>query len=82
MYRLTPDQMAMKVENLDDIEAVRMIEMLFHDQDESDLWPIKGEFDVTEKAIMMAVEFEYGSPLEYAYLVDGIISQIVNQHNA
>ncbi len=82
MYHMTPEQMVRDTELLNDIEAVGAIEQMFRAQDESDLWPILGEYNVTEKAIMMAVEFEYGTPLEYAYLVDGIISQIVNQHNA
>jgi hypothetical protein len=53
------------------------------EQDESNLWPIRGRFNATKRAIKKAQWFmrETGEDLtglEYSYLLDLIMSEIVN----
>jgi len=59
------------------------IQELFLKHDESNLWPIKGRFNVTEKAIQNLKQFEelggvLNDGLEYALALDNEISKIVN----
>lgn len=60
----------------------REIRRVFRDNDESHKWPVRGEFNVTERAIrrVARMEREGGklSSLEYAYALDREISTIVN----
>jgi hypothetical protein len=60
----------------------RVINKLFRKQDDSSLWPIRGKFDVTERAIRHALKFESQSgamsPLEYAMFLESDTSTIVN----
>jgi hypothetical protein len=62
--------------------AIRIINREYRRQDESHLWPIRGRFNVTERAIRQARAFmrDCGSlePLEYAYTLDSLLSEIVN----
>lgn len=67
------------------ISKAELIEVnrLYREKDDSHLWPIKGRFNVTERAIRKARWFrseagECSSRIEYEYLLDGIISEIVN----
>ena len=85
MNILNPEQIANNTDHLDGLANIRAINRLYRNQDESHLFPICGEFDCTERAIRQARIFQrangavYG--LEYAYLIDSLISKIVNAHN-
>ena len=61
----------------------RQIRKVFRAADESHLWPVCGRFNATERAIrrLARLEREDGklSSIEYAYALDGIISEIVNK---
>lgn len=82
MEHLTPEQIAKECEEKDGMANIRAINALFRAQDESHLWPIRNAFDATERAIRKARAFQRASGavygLEYAYLIDGILSNIVN----
>ena len=84
MERYTPEQIAKYADDLEGVANIKAINKIFRDQDESNLWPISGKFNATERAIRKAREFQratdavYG--LEYAYLIDSIISKIVNNN--
>lgn len=61
----------------------RQIRKIFRAADESHLWPVRGRFNATERAIrrLAKLEREGGtlSSIEYAYALDNIISEIVNK---
>ena len=82
MQRLTPEQIAEKTDHKEGRANIIAINRLFRNQDKSHLFPIKSKFNVTERAIKQAREFQrmtdavYG--LEYCYLLDHLISEIVN----
>jgi hypothetical protein len=61
----------------------RAINREFRNQDDSHLWPIKGRFNVTERAIRAARKYERESGcamdgLEYASFLEAECSRIVN----
>jgi len=63
--------------------CIRKINKIFHRYDESDKWPIRGDFDVTERAIRR-IRKNFGGaldPLEYIYALDNEISDIVKHYN-
>jgi len=79
----TAEQIADATEDKYGLANIRAINRIYRDQDESHLWPVRNRFNVTERAIRKAREFQresgcavYG--LEYCYLLDGIMSKIVN----
>jgi hypothetical protein len=80
---LTAEQISSLTENKDGLANIRAINKLYRAQDESRLYPVNGRFNVTERAIRKAREFQrqtdavYG--LEYCYLLEGIMSRIVNE---
>lgn len=80
---LTPHEIAELAEPYNGLANIRKINELYRAQDESHLWPVCGRFDATERAIRRAREYRresgpcYG--LEYALLVDSMLSEIVNQ---
>ena len=79
MDYLTAEKIAELTDHKDGIANIRAINRLYRAQDESHLWPVRGRFNVTERAIRKARKFDcpvYG--LEYCYMLEGIISQIVN----
>jgi hypothetical protein len=81
MISLTPEEIVSKSEaGIGD--AIKAINKLYRLQDESHLWPICGEFSVTDRAIRKVRAFEAQSdklcPLGYALAVDAEISRIVN----
>ena len=66
-----------------DLKSIRLINRIFRDNDDSDLYPIYGEFNVTERAIRFyrRVMLPANGPcsnLEYIYGLEGKISEIVN----
>ena len=59
------------------------INRMYREQDESHLWPIRGRFNVTNRAIRRARDFERESGvalggLEYCYILESALSDIVN----
>ena len=60
----------------------QIINKMYREQDESNMWPISNKFNATERAIRTACRFEKDagemSPLEYAYFLDAELSRIVN----
>lgn len=82
MTYLTAEQIADLTEDKEGIANIRAINKLYRQQDESNLYPINGRFNATERAIRQAREFKrqteaiYG--LEYCYLLDQLLSNIVN----
>jgi len=82
MKYLTPEQIASECDHLEGIANIKAINALYRKQDESHLWPIMGRFNVTKSAIRKARQFQLNSDvvygLEYACLLDTIISEIVN----
>ena len=60
----------------------RVINRLFRAQDDSDKWPIRSRFNVTERAIRHANHIEQAngamSNLEYALTLENDMSLIVN----
>lgn len=85
MEILTPEQIANATEDLEGQANIAGINKLYREQDESHLWPINNSFNVTERAIRRARKFKaetgpsYG--LEYAYIIDSMLSDIVNDEN-
>jgi hypothetical protein len=82
MNYLTAEQIAKACEDLNEVANIRAINKIYRDQDESHLFPIRGRFNATERAIRKARVYQrdaggvYG--LEYCYLLETIISDIVN----
>jgi hypothetical protein len=80
----TPEGIALKTNHLDGMANIRAINKIFRAQDESHLFPINNRFNATERAIRKARDFQknngpvYG--LEYCYLLETIISEIVNNY--
>lgn len=85
MEYLTAEKIAELTDDLEGVANIKAINKLYREQDESHLWPINNNFNVTERAIRKARQFQrdagavYG--LEYAYLLENIISEIVNDSN-
>lgn len=81
---LTAEQIVAKAEEKSQTELGirREINRIFRAQDDSSLWPIRGRFDVTERAIRRANKIERAngamSPLEYAYSLEAETGRIVN----
>jgi hypothetical protein len=79
----TPEQIAAQTDHLNRLANIRAINKQFRQQDESHLFPINGRFNATERAIRQACRIAnangpvYG--LEYCYLLDNLISTIVNK---
>lgn len=75
----TIDQIAYEAERLNGRANIAAINKAFRAQDESDKWPIRGAFNVTERAIRR-VRAQGCGDLGYAYAatLDAEISEIVN----
>ena len=61
--------------------SIRQVNRFFRHEDESNLWPINGKFNVTERAIRQLRKLRRDCPMdvtEYAQALDSQISQIVN----
>ena len=85
MNYLTTEKIAEYCADLSGIANIRAINKLFREQDESHLFPINGRFNVTERAIRKARQFQRDSGavygIEYACLLDNIISSEVNNES-
>jgi hypothetical protein len=65
------------------VKEKRQINKEFREIDESNLWPIRGRFNVTERAIrkarqLMACNGEFSSPYHYRAVLEAFMSEIVN----
>jgi hypothetical protein len=83
MKYLTAEQIAKKAEHLDGLANKAMINRLYRAQDDSHLWPIRNEFNATERAIRQSRRFQRESGiflvgLEYAHFLETRIGEIVN----
>jgi hypothetical protein len=83
---LTPYQIADLAENYDGKTSRMIINNEFRKQDESHLWPVNNQFNVTERAIRRLRRLEsqglcIDDGLEYALSLDAEISRIVNSIN-
>jgi predicted transcriptional regulator len=80
MEYLTAEKIAAMSETKSDVNR------LFLTQDDSDLWPISGKFNVTKRAInrikrLQAQGLIFDSLLSYALAIEQITSEIVNDEN-
>ena len=83
MTHLTAEQIARRAEDYNGAFAVAVMNRLFRRQDESHLFPIRGRFNATERAIRRIRDARrdglvIDDGLEYAYALDAEISRIVN----
>ena len=83
MTHLTPEQIAARAEDYNGAFAVAVMNRLFRRQDESHLFPIRGRFNATERAIRRIRDARrdglvIDDGLEYALALDAEISRIVN----
>jgi hypothetical protein len=80
----TAEEIARLTNGKDGLANIKAINKLYRNQDESHLWPVNCDFSIVERAIRQARQFQrdtqavYG--LEYCYLLEGIISDIVNHY--
>jgi len=78
----TAEQIAKETDNKNGLANIRAINKAYRSQDDSHLWPINNRFNATERAIRQARKLQresgavYG--LEYCYMLDNLISSIVN----
>lgn len=79
------DNLWQQVKALSEPRFTRAVNHAFRAEDESHKWPICGRFNVTERAIRQAMAYRresgLGRGLEYIYLLDGLVSDIVNGEN-
>jgi arginine decarboxylase-like protein len=85
MERYTAEKIANSCIDLMDKANRQAINKMYYDQDYSNLWPIRGRFNVTKRAINRLYKFEretgeYHTGLEYCYLLEQIMSEIVNNN--
>lgn len=79
----TAEQIAKETDDKEGVANIRAINKIYRLQDESNLYPVLGKFNVTERAIRKVRQFlkhrggSYG--LEYCYLLEREISNIVNK---
>jgi len=80
----TPEQMYSIASKKSDtvLGQIRIINRQFRACDESNLWPIRGKFNVTERAIRQARKLMRDTgetdPLDYALTIEHNISNMVN----
>ena len=83
---LTAEQINKTCEDLTG-RAYRMaVNKMFMEQDDSNLWPIRNRFNITQRAFSHARKFERDSGvelagLEYCLFVEDDIGRIVNDSN-
>ena len=82
MENLTAEQIAKLTDDKDGRANIRAINKIYRGQDESNLWPTLGKFNVTERAIRQSRAYQrsYGPiyGLEYCYHLESLLSNIVN----
>ena len=83
MDYLTAETIASLTDDLEGQANIRAINKLYREEDESHLYPILNRFNVTDRAIRK-ISREYmrhNGPvygLEYCYMIERMISDIVN----
>jgi len=81
----TAEQIAKETQDKDGLAERRAMNKLYRQQDESHLWPIRGRFNVTDRAIRYVNKFECANGaiggLEYCYVLEGEMSRIVNDES-
>ena len=58
--------------------SIRETNRYFRNEDESDMWPICGKFNVTERAIRKVRKLGLNGGLEYYLALEAEITDIVN----
>ena len=78
----TAEEIAELADHKDGRSNITIINRLYRQQDESHCYPVLGRFNVTERAIRKAREFQRHSDavygLEYCLLLESIMSDIIN----
>jgi len=79
----TAEQIAIETDSKNGLANIRAINKVYRAQDDSHLWPINNRFNATERAIRQARKWQADSGqalygLEYCYLLENLISTIVN----
>jgi len=82
--RKTAEQIALEADHLPGRANTIAINRAFRAQDESHLWPVRGRFNATERAIkrVRAHYAQIGEPcegLQYALTLDDEITRVVNE---
>ena len=81
----TSEIIARDAEHLDGLAERRAINKAYRAQDESNLWPIRNKFNITERAIRQVNKLERANGsiggLEYCYVLEDAMSRIVNDEN-
>ena len=84
IYR-TAEAIATRAQNKDGLAERRAINKDYRQQDQSALWPIRGRFNVTARAMRHVNEFERSNGavagLEYCYILEDAMSRIVNDES-
>lgn len=78
----TAEQIADQTDNKEGLANIRAINRIYRSIDDSHLYPINGRFNATERAIRQARKLQAASGavygLEYCYMIENLISKIVN----
>ena len=81
----TAEVIARDTEHLDGLAERRAVLRAYRTQDESHLWPIRGRFNITNRAAREVNKLEHANGaiagLEYCYALECAISEIVNNEN-
>lgn len=75
----TAEEIAKETDHLYGVANIRAINKIYRSMDDSHLWPIKGKFNATERAIRQVRNNSdplYG--LEYCYAIESELTIIVN----
>src|SRR3990172_268016 len=79
----TAEEIAKATQSRTGRAARRAINKLYREQDESAIWPINGQFNVTERALRQVSKFErsYGSlsGIEYCHVLERFMRNIINK---
>lgn len=76
---LSAEQIADKAERFNGTRNTAEINRLYRQQDESHLYPIRGRFNATDRAIRRIRRLGFSTVgLEYALNIDSELSRIVN----
>ena len=86
MKNFTEEEIARATDDLEGTSNIRAINKMFRLQDTSNLWPVSGKFNATNRAIRRAQKWQRESGvslqgLEYCYFISSEISSIVNNPN-
>lgn len=77
----TAEQIAGFTQDSEGIQNIKLINKFYRVQDESDKYPIRNDFNATERAIRRVRKYDcpvYG--IEYCYAIEDALSDIVNNY--